>query len=292
MARALTLCAMADIRFIDGLSEIADQYDALICDAWGVIHNGKALLPGAAAAMQRFRETRGPIVILTNAPKPSGVIPAQLDRLGLPRDAWDAIVTSGDSTRAEIERFLPAPAWRVGPSFDDPLFEGLPVNFVAFEDAAFIICTGLNDGFTEEPDQYRGVLRAAAGRDLPMICANPDLQVNWGGRLMWCAGALAQIYESFGGEVVYGGKPFPAIYRLARAAVDKAVGPGASPPRLLAVGDGLHTDIAGANKAGIDAVLVVGAGGLHEGASDRRALTNKLAGEDLRVSAVMEGLTW
>ncbi len=283
---------MAAFRFIDGLSEIADHYDALICDAWGVIHNGRALAPGAAEAMTRFRQSRGPIVILTNAPKPSDLIPAQLDKLGLPREAWDAIVTSGDSTRAEIERFMPAPAYRIGPSFDDPLFEGMGVNFTAIEAADFIICTGLNDGFTEEPDQYHALLKSAADRGLPMVCANPDIQVNWGGRLMWCAGALAQIYESYRGKVVYGGKPFPAIYELARNAVDEARVPQAPTPRLLAVGDGLMTDILGANNAGIDALLIAGAGGLHEGASEQATIVDKLTREGLRVAAIMEGLKW
>jgi len=283
---------MADFHFIDGLSEIAGDYDAILCDAWGVIHNGKNLLPGAADAMVRFRERRGPIVILTNAPKPAAVIPPQLDALKLPRAAWDGIVTSGDSTRAEIERFLQMPAYRIGPPFDDPLFEGMAIEFVTLEEAGFIVCTGLNDGFTEEPDQYRDRLRLAAERGLPMVCANPDIQVNWGGRLMWCAGALAEIYESFGGSVVYGGKPYPAIYRLAEAAVEKARGPGAGAPRLLGVGDGLHTDILGANKAGIDALLVVGDGGLHVGASEKQGLIDKITRDGLRVTAIMEGLKW
>ncbi len=278
--------------YIDGLGEIASAYDALICDAWGVIHNGKRLLPGAGEAMVRFRKTRGPIVILTNAPKPSSVIPAQLDRLGLPREAWDGIVTSGDSTRAEIEHFLPAPAYRIGPAFDDPLFEGLGVEFAPLDDASFIICTGLNDGFEETPEHYRDRLREAASRNLPMVCANPDIQVNWGGRLMWCAGALAEIYESYGGVVAYGGKPFAPIYRLARAAVDRARPADAPAPRILAVGDGLKTDILGANKAGVDALLIVGAGGLHEGATDRNAVIDKLADEGLRAAAIMEGLKW
>lgn len=283
---------MTDYPFINGLSEIASGYDALLCDAWGVIHNGAALLPGAADAMMRFRQERGPIVILTNAPKPADVIPPQLEKLKLPRAAWDAIVTSGDSTRAEIERFLPNPAFRIGPPFDDPLFEGMAIEFVSLDDAAFIVCTGLDDGFTEEPAQYRDRLRTAADRGLPMVCANPDIQVNWGGRLMWCAGALAEIYESFGGSVVYGGKPYPPIYQLAGKAVEKARGAGAPPPRLLAIGDGLNTDILGANKAGIDALLVVGDGGLHVGASERQGLIDKIVGGGLRVTAIMEGLKW
>lgn len=281
---------MTGAPLIHHLSEIADAYDALLCDAWGVIHNGKTLLPGAQDALRRFRAARGPVVVLTNAPKPSGVIPAQLDRLGLARDAWDDIVTSGDATRAEIAALGAAPAYRIGPAFDDPLFEGLDVNFAPLEDAEAIICTGLNDGFTETPDHYRDGLRDAAARGLPMICANPDIQVNWGGRLMWCAGALAQIYQSHGGAVIFGGKPHAPIYRLARQRLASAgLAPGAA---ILAIGDGLHTDILGANKAGVDAVLVAGHGGLLEGASEKGAVDQALHDHDLRIVALMDGLRW
>ncbi|MEM8770246.1 MAG: TIGR01459 family HAD-type hydrolase [Pseudomonadota bacterium] len=279
---------MTDFNFIDGLSQIADQYDALACDAWGVIHNGKNLLPGAADALVQFRQECGPVVIITNAPKPSSTIPVQLDRLGLPREAWNAIVTSGDATRAEIEKRLPAPAYRIGPAFDDPLFEGMNIDWAPLEGAAFMVCTGLNDGFKEEPEQYRAMLRDAAARKLPMVCANPDIQVNWGGRLMWCAGALAEIFESIGGQVVYGGKPYPPIYRLVSEKIAEAGGGD----RTLAIGDGLKTDILGANNAGIDAVLIAGRGGLLEGDADRDAVAEKLRASRLKAKAVMDGLRW
>jgi HAD superfamily hydrolase (TIGR01459 family) len=276
---------------IERLSEIASGYDALACDAWGVIHNGKTLLPGAADAMIRFRDERGPVVILTNAPKPSSAIPAQLDRLGLPREAWDAIVTSGDVTRAEIEARAGAPAYRIGPSFDDPLFEGVDVSFVSeLADASFIVCTGLNDGFTEEPESYRALLSSAARRGLTMVCANPDIQVNWGGRLMWCAGVLAEIFMEYGGEVVFAGKPHAPAYRLVAEKIANAR--GGDDARILAVGDGLKTDILGANNAGFDAVLVAGAGGLLEGQASLEDVAAKLKALDLKVRAIMTGLRW
>ncbi len=276
---------------IQGLSEIAPRYDAMACDAWGVIHNGKTLLPGVADAMQRFRAERGPIVILTNAPKPSSVIPGQLDRLGLPRDAWDAIVTSGDVTRAEIEARAGAPAYRIGPSFDDPLFEGVDVAFVPdIADASFIVCTGLNDGFTEEPESYRKLLSGAARRGLTMVCANPDIQVNWGGRLMWCAGALAEVFAEYGGEVVFAGKPFAPAYRLVAEKIEHVRGDKEA--RILAVGDGLKTDILGANNAGLDAVLVAGDGGLLEGAGGLEDAAAQLRALDLAATAIMTGLRW
>ncbi|CAK9041912.1 Bifunctional riboflavin kinase/FMN adenylyltransferase (Riboflavin biosynthesis protein RibF) [Includes: Riboflavin kinase (Flavokinase) [Durusdinium trenchii] len=276
IAAALLRLIVTDLQFIDGLQSLAEQYDALLCDAWGVIHNGVELFPGAGEAMLKFREQGRAIVILTNAPRPSSIIPAQLDRLGLPREAYDAVVTSGDATRAEIERRLPAPAYRIGPEKDDPLFEGLNIEFAPLEDAKFIICTGLRDDHRETPEDYREVLSRAAGRGLPMVCANPDIVVNWGGRMIWCAGALAEVYAGFGGDVVYGGKPHAPIYRLARAAIANALGAVPDKSRILAIGDGLNTDIFGANKEGVDALFVAGDGGVHDGAADAETISRRL----------------
>jgi len=264
----------------------------MLCDAWGVIHNGVKLFPGAGEAMVRFRETRGPIIILTNAPRPAAIIPGQLDRLGLPRGAYDVVVTSGDSTRAEIERFLPARAYRIGPEKDDSLFESMAIEFAPASEAAFIICTGLVDDQSETPEGYRPLLEDLAGRNLPMICANPDIIVNWGGRMIWCAGALAEIYEQLGGKVIYGGKPHAPIYRLAFKAIDHARGQATSKARVLVVGDGLTTDIAGANKAGVDALLVAGPGGIHDGAASAQAIDARLKEAGVHVIAAMEALKW
>ncbi len=283
---------MTALSIISGIKGLAPDYEAMLCDAWGVIHNGVDLFPGAAAAMTRFREERGPVIILTNAPRPSSIIPGQLDRLGLPRAAYDAVVTSGDATRSEIEALLPAPAFRIGPEKDDPLFEGLAINFVPLAEAGFIICTGLVDDQREAPDDYRDVLSKAAARDLVMICANPDIVVNWGGRIIWCAGALAKIYEEMGGSVVYGGKPHAPIYRLSLAAIEKARGAPVAPSKILAIGDGLTTDIAGANAQNIDAVLVAGGGGVHNGDASADALAAQLDQAGVRVVAATEALTW
>ncbi len=278
--------------FIDRLSSIADDYDALLCDAWGVIHDGVRLFAGAKEALLSFRAARGPVVILTNAPRPSSIIPPQLDRLGLPREAYDAVVTSGDATRAEIEARLPARPYRIGPDRDDQLSEGLDVSFAPLEEAGFIVCTGLVDDKRESPEDYRSLLKGAAARRLPMICANPDIVVRWGGRLIYCAGALAQIYEDLGGDVVYGGKPYPRIYELAMQSIEAARGEAADPQRVLALGDGLKTDIAGANGQGIDAVFVAGGGGVHEGATSAEGIAETLAKENVSVVAVMEKLQW
>lgn len=283
---------MSDIPVIRSLSDIAPRYDALLCDAWGVIHDGVSLFPGAADALTKFRETRGPVVILTNAPRPSGVIPAQLDRLGLPRAAYDAVVTSGDATRAAIAARRDAPAYRIGPAMDDPLFDGLAVGFRPLEAAAFIICTGLDDEDNEEPESYRALLARAAERRLPMVCANPDIVVNWGGRIRWCAGALGELYRELGGEVVYGGKPHWPIYELALAAIEDARGAALPRERILAAGDGLKTDIQGANDHGFGALLIAGEGGVHEGGKDAAALSAQLRAAGLRADAAAEALRW
>ncbi|MBB5517341.1 TIGR01459 family HAD-type hydrolase [Amphiplicatus metriothermophilus] len=283
---------MTEPVFIERLSAIAGRYDALLCDAWGVIHNGVALFDGAAEALAAFRRARGPVVILTNAPRPSSAIPPQLDRLGLPRAAYDAVVTSGDATRAQIAARLPAPAYRIGPEKDDPLFDGLDIRFAPLDEAAFVICTGLRDEMREEPEDYRALLEAAAARRLPMICANPDVVVRLGDRLIWCAGALARIYEELGGVVEYGGKPHPPIYGLALGEAEAARGRPLVRARALAVGDGLHTDIAGANAQGMDAVYVVGPGGVHDGGADAGDVSAILSKAGARALAVMERLQW
>jgi HAD superfamily hydrolase (TIGR01459 family) len=273
---------------IEHLAEIASAYDALLCDAWGVIHDGVALFDGAADALLNFRRRRGPVVILTNAPRPARIIPAQLDRLGLAREAYDAVVTSGDATRAEIGKRGGQPAFRIGPEKDDAFFDDAPVNFTPIEDAQFIVCTGLIDDHNEEPEDYRDLLQTAAARALPMICANPDVVVRWGGRLIWCAGALAQIYERLGGTVIYGGKPHPPIYDLALSRIASLLGAAPERSRVLAVGDGLETDIRGANAQGFGAVYVAGAGGVHDGASDAQAALAAAGAE----AHVMERLKW
>ena len=280
-----------DIQVIHSIEPLAARYDALLCDAWGVIHDGVTLFDGVAEALTRFREERGPVIILTNAPRPSSVIPAQLDRIGLPRSAYDDVVTSGDATRAAIEALLPAPAYKLGPSKDDPLFERMKIDFAPLDEAAFIICTGMEDDQHETPEDYRDLLQRAASRGLTMVCANPDILVNWGGRMIWCAGALAEIYAELGGEVVYGGKPHAPIYDLAlrRVAEFRGQTPKA---RILAVGDGLKTDILGANRQQIDVLMIAGKGGVHQGGASAAEIAAQMQSAGVRAVAAAEALTW
>ena len=283
------------VRLLSGLSSVACDYDALYCDAWGVIHDGTALYDGVAEALTRFRQTRGPVVVLTNAPRLSDVIPGQLRRLGLPDEAWDAVVTSGDATRAEVERRKDTAFFRLGPEKDDGLFDAIEADFVPLERAGAILCTGLLDDLTETPEDYRGLLSDAAGRGLPMICANPDKIVRYGDRIMYCAGALADLYAEMGGEVIMAGKPHPPIYRLAREAAMRAG--AAEGHRALVIGDSVRTDITGANAQGLDALFVAQGVNLTEargadGAVSAARIEALLAEGGAHASFAADGLRW
>lgn len=241
---------------IKGLGALAGRYDALLCDVWGVIHNGREAFPEACAALGHWRQAVGPVILISNAPRPAEAVARQLDGLGVPRNSWSAIVTSGDVSRQLLAARAPGPAFRIGPPKDEPLYAGLGLQFSTVDDAAFVACSGPNDEDVETPEDYRGVLSAAASRSLTMICANPDLVVQRGDTLIYCAGALAKLYEALGGKVTWAGKPYAPIYDLAFKA--------ASHPertRTLAIGDGLLTDLTGAKEQGLDALFV--ADGVH-----------------------------
>ena len=249
-------------RPLEGLSAVAADYDVLLCDVWGVIHNGREHFPAAVGALIRFREAGGKVVLISNAPRPSSAVLSQLDGLGVARTAWDAFVTSGDATRAELTRRAPGPVWALGPERDLPLYEGTGAVVAETPDeAAFICCTGLHDDTTEGPEDYRGALTAAAARDLEMVCANPDRVVQRGDQLIFCAGSLADLYESLGGRVTMAGKPFGPIYDLALKQAEAALGANVDRSRVLCVGDGVVTDVMGANAQGLDCLFV--AAGIH-----------------------------
>ncbi|MBU6372911.1 MAG: TIGR01459 family HAD-type hydrolase [Alphaproteobacteria bacterium] len=251
---------MTDI--ISSLDAIADRYDALLCDLWGVVHNGRRAFPAAVTALQRFRARGGIVVLISNVPKPRDPIPGQLDALGVPRDAWDEIVTSGDAIRVELARRAPGPMYRIGPDDDSELWAGL--GLAETRDpaaAAFLAISGLDDPLRETPQDYGPLLDAARARDLELLCANPDIVVRVGERLVWCAGAVAAEYEARGGRVVMAGKPHPPIYALAETALAAVAGRSIDRSRILAVGDGAGTDVKGANGHGVDALFV--ATGIH-----------------------------
>jgi len=245
------------------LRDAAEDYDALLCDIWGVIHNGRAPFEAAVAAVRAFRDARGPVALISNSPRPSRDIPAQFREIGVPAELGDVVVTSGDATRDELKRRAPGPVFRIGPARDARIYEGIDLRFSDLEDAAFISCTGLFDDESESPDDYRDLLSRAADLRLAMVCANPDIVVQRGGDTVWCAGALARLYEQLGGEVVLAGKPHPPIYRLTLRRLNEAAGGSIPRERILAIGDSLANDVAGANAHGLDALFI--AGGIHGG---------------------------
>lgn len=249
------------MRVIGSLDEVAGQYDAVLCDVWGVIHDGRDVYPRAAGALRRVRAAGLAVVLVTNMPRPSSTMPRALARLGFPDDAWDAVVTSGDVIRADLAERAPGPVLRLGRSTDKGLWDDLGLTFVDdMAEASFVAMAGLN-GDNETPDHYAPALRAARERDLELLCANPDLQVSSGNRLLWCAGSVAAMYESMGGRVVQSGKPHDPIYDQALALVAGLLGRHVPAGRVLAIGDGIGTDLPGASAHGLDSVFI--ASGMH-----------------------------
>jgi len=239
---------------LSGLGQIADQYDAVFCDIWGVIHNGQAPFLQACEALERFQEV-GPVVLISNSPRPSITIPDSFLQMGVPGEFWDAIVTSGDTTIDELARRAPGPAFKIGPERDDPLYAGLELNFTDLDSASFISCTGMFDD-DEHPDDYTELLSEARERNLPLICANPDIKVRVGEKIVWCGGALAKVYEDMGGEVVFAGKPHEPIYRLCRAWLDEVTGHVPPAERILCIGDNIFTDLIGAQQQNMDCLFI------------------------------------
>ncbi|MDO5528092.1 MAG: TIGR01459 family HAD-type hydrolase [Paracoccus sp. (in: a-proteobacteria)] len=248
-------------RIITALADISADYDVLFCDLWGCLHNGQRPYPAAVAALEAFRAEGGKVVLMTNAPRPAPYVEAQLDLMGVPRGAWDVIASSGDAAQEAMYRGdIPGPVWHCGPEKDlgffDPPVDGGPapeIERVAPEEAASIVCTGLFDDRTEGPEDYRARLEPLAAKGAPLLCANPDIVVDVGEQRIYCAGAIAEFYESLGGRSLYYGKPHAPIYDLAKRRLgldDRA--------RILAIGDGIHTDVAGAKAQGIDAIFVTG----------------------------------
>ena len=279
---------------IASLDDVAERYDAFLCDVWGVIHNGRAHYPAAAAALQRVRRQGKSVVLLTNVPKPRGPIPAQLDRLGFPRDAYDAIITSGDAIRVELAERAPGPMFKIGPGdYDRALWEGLGLAEAPLAHARFIGISGLNRD-DETPADYADMLRQAKARDLELICANPDIVVQYGDRLIWCAGAIAQDYAKLGGRVVMAGKPHAPIYDLAYRELAAIAQRHIDKSRILAIGDGVVTDIAGADAQGLDSLFI--ASGIHgdelssNGSLDPVKVDAALAAEGQRATYAMRAL--
>ena len=241
---------------ISSAADIAERYDLWLCDIWGVLHNGLQAHPAAHTACTAFRKRGGTVVLITNAPRPWDSVQRQLDRLGVPRTAYDAIVSSGDVTRHLIADYAGMPVYHLGPERDLPIFAGLDIRLTDEDAGLAVVCTGLFDDASETPDHYAQALQRYLSRRLPMICANPDLVVERGTSVVYCAGAIAKAYEAIGGKVHYAGKPYAPIYDLASEEAARRRGHATAKPRILAIGDGLKTDIAGATGWGIASLFI------------------------------------
>jgi HAD superfamily hydrolase (TIGR01459 family) len=247
--------------FIEHFAPLAGGYDVVLSDVWGVVHNGVAAFPDACDALARFRSAGGTVLLITNAPRPAGVVVRLLDKLAVPHAAYDGIVSSGDVTQDVMLERRDQRVFTIGPQRDLPTFTELGITFAPAESADYVVCTGLFDDDREEPEHYRPLLTRLRERNLFMVCANPDLVVERGERLVYCAGAIADLYAALGGEVLYAGKPYRPIYETALAKAAAARGEKPRLDRVLAIGDSVRTDLAGATAFGIDCLFVTA--GIH-----------------------------
>jgi HAD superfamily hydrolase (TIGR01459 family) len=277
-------------------SALASDYDVLLSDVWGVVHNGVAAFPPACDALMRARARGATVVFITNAPRQSEVVARQLDKLHVPREAYDAIVSSGDVTRNALAQHAGQSMFHIGPERDRSIYSGLNLRFAPLEQADFVICSGLDDDDVETPDDYRDRLDLMRKRKLFMVCGNPDVVVERGDRLVYCAGSIADLYATLGGEVLYAGKPYRPIYELALAKAEAASGRQVPLKRVLAIGDSVRTDLKGARTAGIDFLFVTS--GIHaeelggRERPDAKALSSVFTAAGEMPKAVMRQLVW
>jgi len=282
--------------FTERFSTLAGGYDVVLSDVWGVIHNGIAATVAACDALTRFRGQGGTVMLITNAPRPGEVVTRFLDKLSVPRSSYDGIVSSGDVTRAAMAARPDKHVFHIGPERDLPIFDGLGLDFVPLAQADYVVCTGLRDDEVETPENYRAELGELLRRKMFMLCGNPDLVVERGDRLIYCAGAIADLYGTLGGEVLYAGKPHRPIYELALQRVGGLRGVTPAKPRVLAIGDSVRTDLRGATDFGLDCLFVTA--GIHaeelgtRDNPDAAALSAMFADAQVAPKLVMRQLVW
>lgn len=291
---------MAGLHDIVGVESLAARYPVWLCDIWGVVHNGEEAFDTAVDALVRYRQSGGAVALITNAPRPSRDVTYQLDNFGVPSDAYDTIVSSGDVTRNILLEHGDASIFHLGPERDAPIYAGLELAFVDIDDSNYILCTGLFDDETEQPEDYHSLLELPADHNITMLCANPDRVVQRGDRLIYCAGALADVYQQLGGDVIYAGKPYPPIYQLALERLSEFFGTTPDKAEILVIGDGLQTDLSGAARQGYDALFITG--GIHTkemnddtaNADGEPGFLERLKSDlpDLKLIAVQERLVW
>lgn len=281
---------------IAGLSDLAGRYDAVLSDVWGVVHNGVAAFPSAVEALTQFRRAGGKAVFITNAPRPSAPIVDLLDELGVVREAYDAIVSSGDATRTMIAKYSGRAIHHVGPATeDDALYEGLNVRRTGPEEAEVVIVTDL-DTDEDTPEMYRERAKLWLARKLPMICANPDRVVEHGDKIIYCGGALGDLYAAMGGMVLMAGKPYQPIYEEAFRLAEVAAGRKLDKSRVLAIGDSVRTDATGAAQFGLDLLFITGSIHAAEldafGKPDPQAIADLVAPSRAHLAGFLPRLAW
>jgi HAD superfamily hydrolase (TIGR01459 family) len=247
---------MTSLRFVEQLRGLVDGVEVILSDIWGVVHNGLESFPEACAALHTYRQRGGTVILITNAPRPADSVQRQLRKLGVADETYDAIVSSGDLTRNFVADHPGKKMFWIGPDRDSSIHRGLDAVMAPLEQADYIVCTGLFDDETESAEDYRAMMLQAREHKLPLICANPDIVVERGDRLIYCAGAVAELYRELGGEVIFYGKPHRPIYERAMALAAERRGRPTSLDRVLAIGDSVRTDLTGALGFGIDCLFL------------------------------------
>jgi HAD superfamily hydrolase (TIGR01459 family) len=247
---------MTSLRFAERLSDLVDGVEVILSDIWGVVHNGLESFPEACEALHTYRQRGGTVILITNAPRPADSVQRQLRKLGVADETYDAIVSSGDLTRNFVADHPGKKMFWIGPERDSSIHSGLDAAMAPLEQADYIVCTGLFDDETESAEDYRAMMLQAREHKLPLICANPDIVVERGDRLIYCAGAIAELYRELGGEAIFYGKPHRPIYERAMALAAERRGRPTSLDRVLAIGDSVRTDLTGALGFGIDCLFL------------------------------------
>jgi HAD superfamily hydrolase (TIGR01459 family) len=247
---------MTSLRFAERLSDLVDGVEVILSDIWGVVHNGLESFPEACEALHTYRQRGGTVILITNAPRPADSVQRQLRKLGVADETYDAIVSSGDLTRNFVADHPGKKMFWIGPDRDSSIHRGLDAVMAPLEQADYIVCTGLFDDEIESAEDYRAMMLQAREHKLPLICANPDIVVERGDRLIYCAGAVAELYRELGGEVIFYGKPHRPIYERAMALAAERRGQPTPLDRVLAIGDSVRTDLTGALGFGIDCLFL------------------------------------
>jgi HAD superfamily hydrolase (TIGR01459 family) len=296
VGRARELCFKlptmpAPIPILSSVAELADTSDAWIVDIWGVMHNGARAHPAAVDACIAFRRRGGGVVLLSNAPRPFAAVVPHMTALGVPPEAYDAGVTSGDATRDMISAWQGRPLLHIGPERDLGLIAGLDISLAPPAAAEVVLCSGLHDDTRETPANYADLWPGLVRRGVPMICANPDIMVERGHELIYCAGALAADYEAAGGKVTYAGKPHLPIYARTEAEIARLRGRPVARERVLCIGDGIDTDLKGAYAAGLRSVFIASPIFVPNGL-DAAVLKKLFADRPFAPAAAMVALAW